>query len=457
MEAADYVSEEEEPEADGAPTSKTPGVFWDKRKGKWTGSVSNPLKRTASGGRMFEYTSPRYSENEADAIAALTALRVRINAEYWEHVKGLAAADPKFDGVPLGPPDAAEVEEKTLYWRPNQHKDHKPYLVVRIGQKRARWVPACQHPGCPSMAVQTVKGSAKEFCFYHGGKCPHGHAWNMCLNCNPDVRQYMSNCSKCGIVLHTKRQRSQGGNGLCPGCDDRAAAEAAAEAAAAQGLAAPPAPKRPKLTKDHELKMLERLVANDYVQSFETGRTPRPGEFLREVYVDYRCALGREFKGDEKRFAYVDFVVHPKRGGKLVFLEVDEHEHKGDNYSILCDTTRMNNATASLALAEAGEINVLWLRLNPDTQFKIGSKLHKSSNTQRADAVCALLDSIEGKPTDQRMTVAYACYQMDADCTPLVTQDPEYHASVRAGVVTLTHTVAADGSLKLACVEGSMP
>ena len=162
-------------------------------------------------------------------------------------------------------------------------------------------------------------------------------------------------------------------------------------------------------------------------------------------------ALARE--GLAEAEAYVDFVICPKKGGRLVFLEVDEHEHKASNYTVLCDTTRMWNATTSLALNFSGDVNVLWLRLNPDTQFRIGPTLHKaSSNTQRADAVCALLDTLEGKPTDEPMAVAYACYQMDADCTARLTRDPDYHPKVRPGVRRLAHGLDANGDLTLALV-----
>jgi hypothetical protein len=431
----------------GLPQSKTPGVIWDKQNGKWRGAVSNPLKRTASGGRKNEGTS--YFVHEADCIAATAVLRARVDAEYRTHVTALVAADPVFNGVPMGPEDAAEVEVETVYWRPNMKNDHKPFLVVRGGQKRVEWKPACQVKGCTSKAEQAVKGAAKEFCVVHGGHCPHGHAWVNCMRCNDNVLKRMAICSDCPTMIDRKRQRSKNGSGLCPGCEGRAAASDAALAAAVQGLPPPPPPKKAKLSKEHELKMLERLILAGYHETTEKGLAPRQGQFVREVYIDYRCALAREFEGDEKKFSYVDFVVNPKKGGRLVFLEVDENEHKCDNYTTLCDSTRMWNSTTSLALNFSGNVNVLWIRLNPNTQFKIGSVLHKSTNTQRADAVCTLLDTIEGTPNDPPMAVCYACYQMATDCTALITRDPDYHKLVRDGVVRLTHSVGPGGGVVL--------
>ena len=195
--------------------------------------------------------------------------------------------------------------------------------------------------------------------------------------------------------------------------------------------------------------MLERLVLAGYVESFSKGVAPRPGEFTREVYVDHRCALGREFAHGEKQFAYVDFVVHPKRGGKLVFFEIDEGEHKFPGYSVLCDTTRMWNVCASLKLDFSGDTHVLWLRVNPDTKFALGDATHNPSTTARCDAVCALLDAIEGRPDDPPMAVAYAFYQMRADGTPRLLDDPDYHADVRRGVVPLAHAFGPLGAVAL--------
>jgi len=74
---------------------------------------------------------------------------------------------------------------------------------------------------------------------------------------------------------------------------------------------------------------------------------------------------------------------------------------------------------------------------------------HRPSNTARCDAVCALLDTIEGRPDDPPMQVACVCYQLHADGTPTVLDDREYHADVKRGVVVVAHAVGTDGSLSL--------
>jgi len=353
-------------------------------------------------------------------------------------------ADEGLEEGPLRPTSTTPL--KTRFVVLNPQDDQKPRVVVRIGDT---WQRACAERGCPHMA-EGIPGTPGTHCGAHGGnKCAHGRRWHNCIECNPNISKSGNHCSRCvGIQIATDRRNSQGGSGLCPTCQRDVDAEAAAEAAAKEGKPAPPAAK--KLRKQQELKMVEQLVRSGYTESFDRGLAPRPGEFIRELYVDHRCALGREFEYGEKQCAYVDFVVHPKRGGKLVFLEIDEGEHKFPGYAVLCDTTRMWNVCASLTLAFLGDANVLWLRVNPDTPFRLGNAAkHSPSNTARCDAVCALLDTIEGRPDDPPMQVAYVCYQMHADGTPAVLDDPEYHADVKRGVVVVAHAVGTDGSLSL--------
>jgi hypothetical protein len=47
------------------------------------------------------------------------------------------------------------------------------------------------------------------------------------------------------------------------------------------------------------------------------------------------------------------------------------------------------------------------------------------------------------------MAVAYAFYQMRADGTPALLDDPEYHAEVRRGAVPLTHVFGPLGAVAL--------
>ena len=343
-----------------------------------------------------------------------------------------------------GPTDATDAEFGKRYAVLNRQDDHKPCAMVRNGRQ---WQRACAVRGCPRK-FSSAPGTPNTHCGSHGGgKCAHARWWQNCLECNPNIVKRANRCSRCvDKCIENRRQTKHGGRGLCQTCEVAVDAEAVAEAAAKAGKPPPPAAKKQKLLKQHELKMLERLVLHGYMESFTKGVAPRPGEFTREVYVDHRCALAREFYYGEKRCAYVDFVVNPKRGGKLVFLEIDEGEHKFPGYSVLCDTTRMWNVTESIKLDFSGDTNVLWLRVNPDTKFAIGDATHRQSNTVRCDAVCALLNTIEGRPDDPPMQVAYAFFGLKpCGANAVMVDNPEYNAHVRASVVQLAHDVGPDG------------
>ena len=133
----------------------------------------------------------------------------------------------------------------------------------------------------------------------------------------------------------------------------------------------------------------------------------------------------------------------------MVFLEVDENEHKGGNYTTLCDTTRMWNICSAEKLAGSGDKYILWIRLNPNTRFTIGDETHSPSNTVRCDAVCKVLNWIEGRENLPAMMVAYVCYQMDERCVPKILNDPDYREEVRPAVLGVKHCIGEDGTLDL--------
>ena len=428
------------------PKSGVKGVLWNKTSKKWCGCVFDPTERSAKGKGRARYTAV-FSD-----LSACVAAREELVAEMQEKkatiLHEMAQDLPHTRNLPLCPTQAADARPKTAYYGEARALELRPKRFVRVasGSKGFFWGSCCQHgvgsEACTQQAKRHAKGEEPIFCGKHGGVCPHGRRLDLCDVCTPNMDGDRNlKCSVCRTKqLKCYRLRTQGGSGVCAECERRVEAERAAEQAAKDGKA-PTSAKKQKFVREHELKMLERLVCAGYIESFAKGIAPQPGEFLREVYVDHRCALGSEFAHDEKRYAHVDFVVHPKQGGKLIFLEMDEGEHKFPGYSALCDSTRMWNVAASLKLNFSGDINVLWLRVNPNTRFSIGDVVHKPSNTERCDAVCALLDSIAGKDTDPPMQMTYAFYQMHADCRAKVLDDPDYHPLVKAGALTLTHVI----------------
>lgn len=182
--------------------------------------------------------------------------------------------------------------------------------------------------------------------------------------------------------------------------------------------------------------MKNALVLGGYDEAFERGRVPPPGQFTREVYVDHRCALARDFMTDEKKYAYVDFVV-TSPDGRVVFLEVDEEQHNTNPQ--LCETTRMWNVCESIALADlGGAINVFWLRVNPNTSFNVGLDRRNPTRPQRFAEVLRFLDNLKSSPSDELMEVGYAFYDCEPNGVPLVLQDTGYHPDVKPGVVCIS-------------------
>jgi len=190
--------------------------------------------------------------------------------------------------------------------------------------------------------------------------------------------------------------------------------------------------------KKQEEAMQNALVLGGYVESFERGVVPPPGQFTREVYFDYRCKLAENFMPGEKKYAYVDFVVRSP-DGRLVFLEVDEEQHPEPAYAQLCETTRMWNICEAIALADVGgDINVFWLRVNPNSGFHVGGKTLRTPREQRFSEVIKFIDDLKSSPNDEYMEVGYAFYDCEPNGRPLVLNDPDYHPDVKVGVVCIS-------------------
>ena len=182
--------------------------------------------------------------------------------------------------------------------------------------------------------------------------------------------------------------------------------------------------------------MHQALVMAGYHESSERGRVPPPGHFTREVYFDHRCALARNFMPGEKKFAYVDFVVTTP-DGRVVFLEVDEDQHA--HYPQLCETTRMWNICQSIALADlGGDMNVFWLRMNPDAAFRVGGGIVASPRKDRFVEVVKFLDALKSTPEDPPMQIGYAFYDCYPNGHPLVLDDPDFHENVKPAVTCIS-------------------
>ena len=360
---SDMSSSEDEEEEDAT------GVSQVKSTGKWYGHVRDCLQ-----GRKRKTLYTPCVATKAEAIRDRAKLKAEVEARYWAHVQKLVDADPgRFAGVPRGSYSAADAEERTVYWRPNYKDKHAPYLVVSIkhGKKGFKWLPACGERGCPNTAANA--GCKKEFCLSHGGKCVHGRQWSRCIECNPNAKNQMALCSNCvDKQLNRKRQRSAGGNGLCPGCE-----EMLKQQAAEAGAEPPPTGKK---WEDVFLDALVPLIVD------EQGRV-----ISHESRDDFRHMLGSnkrtrrgECSTEHQRRPDILYLVRNTESRLIaaVMVEVDEDSHSDrQDDKLLCETAKVdetftalwtlaqNEGRGRLAVVRSGDVQtpyVLTLRVNPN-------------------------------------------------------------------------------------------
>jgi hypothetical protein len=293
--------------------------------GKWHGSVSNPLKKGATGKPKYEHT--QCFATKAEAIAARKELQARLDAEYWSKCTALAKADPTTKDLPLGPEDPADAEPNKAYWRPNKYGSHLPFCAMRrkSGRGGFQWIAACVECAADAVgiALPDGKGGKATHCLSHGGGCAHGANPHSCFAClsekDKDTRTFAKFCNRCAAVpLSTKRLECYGGNGLCAGCEKGLKAEAAE----AGSSTAPPKSKR------WEDVFLDKLV---------TLVTDTEGNVITcEARDDLSNMLGsdkRRRKGqcstDHQRRPDIYWLVRDaeSRIVAAVFVEVDEYSH----------------------------------------------------------------------------------------------------------------------------------
>ena len=419
--------------------------------GKWYGKVSDKAHAASnSEGKRKERCTPSFA-TRAEASKALAELKAKVDQEYDAITLPRVEADPLARGLPRAPDDASTAVARKAYWVCNYQTKHFPkrMVVTKSGKQGFRWAVACVY--CPvdnASIANTDKRvvATQPSCVAHGGVCKEGKDPASCMSCNLGKQRNNFCSTDCGALLQDKRMLSKAGTGLCAGCDPAGQAKRqktqAEEAAKTDRPTAPTAPTSKEAAKEaakrrkiQERLMSEALVLGGYTESFAKGLVPAPGEFVREVYFDYRCALAREFMLGERKYAYVDFVVHTKRG-RLVFLETDERQHPTPQYSQLCETTRMWNICESIKLAEL-EMKVFWLRFNPDWAFKIDGSNRAPERKRRFQQVLKFLDSIESSESDPPMQIGYAFYDCSADHRPLVLNDSDYAENVKPAVVCI--------------------
>jgi hypothetical protein len=120
--------------------------------------------------------------------------------------------------------------------------------------------------------------------------------------------------------------------------------------------------------KKKQEEIINKLLLKNSYTATGTNKIPLAMHFCREQYVDFQCI------GDLKqKFARLDFVITLKNG-LVVFLEVDEDQHRFGIESITCDVKRMSHIQESLLIDGAMHCGILFLRYNPGA-YRVGDEL----------------------------------------------------------------------------------
>ena len=311
-----------------ANSGDTTGIQYVSKYGKWCGQVSNPLKKTKSGGKKKECT-PCFATKEA-AIEARAVLKARVDAEYETRAVDLASKDPSTQGldripVPRGSEGMAEIPLHQAYWTIGQNTGQLPIRVVRVGKA---WKQGCKKcpPNNASVAIGNGLGGKAEFCIPCGGGCIHGRQPGDCMACQHKYKGGTARltifCNEnCGTLLDYKRQESHGGNGLCLDCEVRVNAEAVAS-----GSAPPPKNERYETVV---FKQLIPLIVD------ELGN-----KIPYEMQDDLKNMLGSNRNAGRNMGTGKCDTAHQRRPDILylkrddeahivaaVMIEVDEHSH----------------------------------------------------------------------------------------------------------------------------------
>jgi hypothetical protein len=149
-------------------------------------------------------------------------------------------------------------------------------------------------------------------------------------------------------------------------------------------------------------------------------------DIVSEYRIDFRCV------DSIASWAYIDVLI--LRGGGVIFLEVDEEQHRF-GYTVVCDMKRMAKVMESLNLESLKEgatpLPVLWLRYNPGA-FRVDGELQRVPKKEREAELLAFIRAWEfPKEGGQSCFIKYMYYDMDGGVLA-VHSDPEYHPLMRA-------------------------
>lgn len=174
--------------------------------------------------------------------------------------------------------------------------------------------------------------------------------------------------------------------------------------------------KRKDILNEHIKKYhLEKWQQQQKIQEEKVAQFLDANNILykREHHITFDCLE------IDKKYARIDFVLNVNGG--IIFLEIDENQHRFGEYSVLCDMSRMSRVMESLAI-EGNTLPILWIRYNPDI-FYIDSGKVKIDDIQKQTML--LHQIINWRPI-QPMEIQYMYYDVDEDNRLLITQNEDY-------------------------------
>jgi hypothetical protein len=148
-------------------------------------------------------------------------------------------------------------------------------------------------------------------------------------------------------------------------------------------------------------------------------------DYKREHRIDFRCI------GDaDNAYARVDFLL--LLFGCVVFLEVDEDQHKFGYGSASCDMKRMSKIIETLRL-DGNTMKIVFVRYNPN-KYRVDSRSTKGrlAKKEREQVLLSLLqDRNHGIFTSASDILIQYMYFDTVDGQAEVTRDPQYNPVMR--------------------------
>jgi hypothetical protein len=262
--------------------------------------------------------------------------------------------------------------------------------------------PKCKDPtGCTN-PQKYRKGGIIERCITHGGypTCQHpsgcltpqkysrGGICNMCVSHGGYPR-----CSCCGLYS------VKFDGGVCSDCNPNSI--------------------RAKRVKCEEERVEKILKENGWVYS-------------REVNISFNCLSGST---SGKARARIDFIVETM--ACRILLEVDENQHKGLNYLLVCDLARMTNVMGAITCGENHRPTV-WIRYNPNG-FCVDGKKKRFSKHHREAMLLEMLNNYNSLDTKSK-NICFEIIYMYFDTKegrPLVLDDIGYSDTLKPFVKSI--------------------